>query len=343
MADGGWVATTDDITERERLAAELASQHGLLQERTALLQAIIDNFPGGIGFYDRDLRVAVCNDKAKSILDLPERFFASGPPRLEDIVRFNAMRGEYGPGDVEEHVRSKLALIAEQGSYHFERSRPDGTVLDVRGVPVKDIGFLTTYMDITERYRAEAKIAHMATHDALTDLPNRVLFQERLAEALGASGQGAVALLMLDLNRFKDVNDIFGHPMGDRLLKAVADRLTRAVRSGDTVARLGGDEFAVVLKTSDAVAEARSIAERIQQALTQPFALDEHTLRIGTSIGIAIALDHADAERLIKEADVALYRAKADGGGCSYFFNDEHDRGNARNHAAPASRNAFAA
>jgi diguanylate cyclase (GGDEF)-like protein len=327
MTDGAWVATTDDITERQLLSEELAREHNLLEERTALLQAIIDNFPGGIGFYDKDLRVVVCNDTAKSILDLPERFFANGPPRLEDILRFNALRGEYGPGDAEEHVKTKLTLIAEQGSYRFERSRPDGTVLDVRGTPVANIGFLTTYMDITERYRAEAKIAHMATHDALTGLPNRVLFRERLDKALNASpAEGAVALLMLDLNRFKHVNDTFGHPVGDSLLKAVADRLTRAVRAGDTVARFGGDEFAVVLRTSDAVAESESVALRILKALTEPFALDEHTVRIGTSIGIGISSpDAPDAERVIKEADVALYRAKADGGDGLQFFESKRD------------------
>ena len=321
MIDGAWVATTDDITERQQLSEELARQHKLLHERSALLQAIIDNFPGGIGFYDKNLRVAVCNDTAKTILDLPEQFFVDGPPRLEDILRFNAMRGEYGPGDVEEHVATKLALIVNQRSYRFERGRPDGTMLDVRGAPVEDFGFLTTYMDITERYRAEAKIAHMATHDALTGLPNRVLFRERLDKALaGPAHGGSVAVLMLDLNRFKHVNDALGHPVGDRLLAAVADRLMRAVRSVDTVARFGGDEFAIVMEASDAVAEAATVATRIQQALTEPFVLEGHTLSVGTSIGIAISSGDADPDRLIKEADVALYRAKAGGGDAFCFF-----------------------
>jgi diguanylate cyclase (GGDEF)-like protein len=323
MADGAWVATTDDITERQHLSERLAEQHKLLEEHTALLQAIIDNFPGGIGFYDKDLRVVVCNDKAKAILDLPEKLFAAGPPRLEDILRFNAERGEYGPGCIEEQVSAKLALIANQQSYRFERSRPDGTVLDVRGAPVGNAGFITTYMDITERYRAEAKIAHLATHDSLTSLPNRVLFRERLDNAVAASraGHGSVSVLMIDLNRFKHVNDTLGHPMGDLLLKAVADRIGRAVRAEDTVARLGGDEFAVVVYTFDPAREAASIASRIQQALAEPFELDGHTLHIGASIGIAVPSGQAlDADRLIKEADIALYRAKAEGGDRARFF-----------------------
>ena len=316
MADGAWVSTTDDITERQTLSEAL-------QERTKLLEAVIGSFPGGIGFFDKNLRVAVCNDKAKDILDLPEYFFVDGPPRLEDILRFNAERGEYGPGDVERQVADKLALIANQGSYRFERSRPDGTVLDVRGAPVDNVGFITTYMDITERYRAEAKIAHMATHDALTGLPNRVLFRERLDKAVEAShaGDGGVAVLMLDLNRFKHVNDTFGHPTGDSLLKAVSERLRRSVRDGDTVARLGGDEFAVVVHTLDPAVEAATIASRIQQALTEPFWLDEHRMDIGTSIGIAVAAGaDLDADQMIKQADIALYSAKGDGGDRYRFF-----------------------
>jgi PAS domain-containing protein len=163
MADGAWVATHDDITERRKLCQRL-------EERAVLLQAIIDNFPGAVGYFDRDLRVAVCNDKAKTILDLPEALFAGGPPRLEDLIRFNAARGEYGPGNRDEQIAAKVALAKDRHTYHFERQRPDGTVLDVRGAPIDNGGFLTTYMDITERYRPEAKIAHMATHDALTGL-----------------------------------------------------------------------------------------------------------------------------------------------------------------------------
>jgi diguanylate cyclase (GGDEF)-like protein len=316
MPDGAWVSTTDDITEAQQLSEELA-------ERTALLQAIIDNFPGGIGFYDRDLRVVVCNEKAKEILDLPRQLFAHGPPRLVDILSFNAERGEYGPGDVAEQVAAKLALATDRVPYRFERTRPDGTVLDVRGAPIVNGGFITTYMDITERYRAEAKIAHMATHDALTGLPNRVLFRDRLDKALDASREGdtAVAVMMLDLNRFKQVNDTLGHPAGDVLLKAVADRLSIAVRSDDIVARLGGDEFAVLVHTFDPTSDATSIAKRIHEVLSAPFDLGEHRVEIGTSIGIAItSADASHPDELIKRADVALYRAKQGGGDRFRFF-----------------------
>jgi len=312
LANGAWVATTDDITERQRLAAELETNHKLLSERTSLLQVIIDNFPGGIGYYDKDLRVAVCNDKAKAILDLPERFFVNGSPRYEDILRFNAERGEYGPGDVEAHVARRLAIVAARQPYRNEqRMRRDGTVLDIIGHPIEDGGFITTYMDITERYLAEAKIAHLATHDALTGLPNRVLFRERLDAALAAAAAGdrRVALLMLDLNKFKDVNDTLGHPAGDKLLQQVANRLLLCVRTEDTVARLGGDEFAIVVHIFDAATESEAIARRIQEAIVEPFDLGDEEVCIGVSIGIA--LDILNAEALVKSADEALYKSKS--------------------------------
>ena len=311
------------ITMNARLSVQRTQAFKLLADKTTDLQAIIDNFPGGIGFFDRDLRVVVCNDRAKEILDLPEHFFSNGPPPLEDILRFNALRGEYGPGDVEEQVASKLALAKERMTYHFERERPNGTVLDVRGSPIKNGGFITTYMDITERYRSEAKIAHMARHDALTDLPNRVLFRERLDRALtgGRNGDSHLALLMLDLDRFKEVNDTFGHPVGDELLKAVAGRLRNCVRESDTLARLGGDEFAIIQHVTDPARDSAALAARIQQAMNTSFDLGDHYVTTGVSVGIAMApTDSQDPDQLLKNADLALFRAKAEGRRGYRFF-----------------------
>jgi len=306
---------------------EPEKNHKLLSERTSLLQVIIDNFPGGIAYYDKDLRVAVCNDKAKAILDLPERFFVNGPPRYEDILRFNAERGEYGPGDVEAHVARRLAIVAARQPYRNEqRMRRDGTVLDVIGHPIEDGGFITTYMDITERYLAETRIAHMAYHDELTDLPNRLLLRERLGELLLNNGhrRQTVAVLSLDLDRFKEVNDARGHAIGDALLKSVADRLRSCVRETDLVSRLGGDEFTVVHISADPPREAAALANRIIEAMTIPFHVQGHRLLIGTSIGIAIApSDGSDIEQILKSSDLALYGAKSDGRGTYCFFEPE--------------------
>ena len=316
------------IAINARLSIERTQAFNLLGDRTTDLQAIIDNFPGGIGFFDRDLRVVVCNDRAKDILDLPGHFFVNGPPLLEEILRFNALRGEYGPGDVEQQVASKLALAKERKTYHFERERPNGTVLDVRGAPIDNGGFITTYMDITERHRSEAKIAHMARHDALTDLPNRLLFREDLDRALisAQTGDRRFALLMLDLDRFKEVNDTLGHPVGDELLKEVAKRLRSCIRERDTLARLGGDEFAIIQHVADPAPEGAALAMRIQQVLSASFDLGDHYVTAGASVGIAVApADGRDADQLLKNADLALFRAKSEGRHGYRFFEPEMD------------------
>jgi diguanylate cyclase (GGDEF)-like protein len=168
----------------------------------------------------------------------------------------------------------------------------------------------------------------MATHDALTGLANRTLFRERLDAGLAASraGESGVAVLILDLNKFKLVNDTLGHPVGDALLKAVATRLCACVRGEDMVARLGGDEFAVVVRTADPVKEAAAIAKRIQTSLTSNFDVMGCDLRIGTSIGIATCKGSVGAEELIRQADAAQYRAKGESGDCYRFFDAALDR-----------------
>jgi diguanylate cyclase (GGDEF)-like protein len=311
------------VTELQKLNADFEKSNKLLDERSSRLQVIIDNFPGGITFLDADLRVAVVNETAKKLLDLPDRLFVDGPPLLEDVFRFNAGRGEYGPGDVNEQVATRMALTRAGRPHVFERERPDGTVIEVRGVPLKDGGFVTTYMDMTERRRSEARIIHMAHHDALTDLPNRVLLQERLEHDLTGTlrGDHCLAVLMLDLDRFKEINDTLGHSVGDVLLKAVADRLRSGLREGTTIARLGGDEFAVVDHVANAAIEATALAERIQALLQAPFDLGDHQGVVGVSIGIAIAPgDGANTDQILRNADLALYRSKADGRGTCRFF-----------------------
>jgi diguanylate cyclase (GGDEF)-like protein len=327
MADGGWVATHEDITERQMLNVRLAHNLTLLSERTSLLQAIIDNFPGGIGFFDRDLRVVICNDRAKAMLDLPQRFFDGGPPCLEDLLRFNALRGEYGPGDVETQVACRLALARDRTTYHFERERPDGRVLDVRGIPIDNGGFLTTYMDITERHRSEAKIRHMARHDPLTGLANHVLLNEHLGQALADVSAGEmVAVHLLDLDRFKAVNDTLGHPTGDRLLQMVAQRLRALAGETDAIVRMGGDEFAIVQLAVAEAADAASLARRCIAAVSQPYDIEGRQVVVGTSIGIALGpADGTSPDDLIKKADLALYAAKSEGRGTLACFRPEMD------------------
>ncbi|MBV9116616.1 MAG: EAL domain-containing protein, partial [Acetobacteraceae bacterium] len=181
--------------------------------------------------------------------------------------------------------------------------------------------------DISERKAAEARIAHMAHHDALTGLPNRVLLRERLHEALARARRGEVfAVLCLDLDHFKAVNDTLGHTVGDTLLRLVTRRLLADARETDTIARLGGDEFAIVQSSVDQPRDATALARRVIEALREPFEIDGHQVVVGASVGIAVAPgDGAEPDELLKNADLALYRAKADGRAAWRFFEPEMD------------------
>jgi diguanylate cyclase (GGDEF)-like protein len=188
---------------------------------------------------------------------------------------------------------------------------------------------VATHEDVTERWRSEARIAHMARHDALTDLPNRVLIMEKMNEALARLGSDGtqVCVFIFDLDLFKAVNDSLGHPIGDLLLKSVAARLAEVIGEADTVGRLGGDEFAVLhVVESDARAEATALAHRLVEAVGTPYELEGHPVVIGISMGIAIApSDGSDASMLLKHADLALYRAKSDGRNCFRFYESQMD------------------
>ena len=213
-------------------------------------------------------------------------------------------------GELDVEFRLRLA----DDNWHWVRAR-GAPIPDDQGVVSEWVGVLE---DIHERRQAQARIAHMALHDALTGLANRALFGERLQDAIAAcSDEAQRALLCLDLDLFKEVNDTHGHPIGDALLKAVAERLLANVRASDTVARLGGDEFAIIQTSADSQPEAATeLAERLVQALSTPFEVQGLRLVIGTSIGIAlIDARSRSAEQLMRQADLALYRAKQAGRG----------------------------
>ena len=198
----------------------------------------------------------------------------------------------------------------------------DGRVISVLHHPMSDGGWVSTHQDITEERRNEARIRHLARHDALTDLPNRSYFRERMEAAEARIRRGEqMAVLWVDLDHFKGVNDLFGHALGDALLCATAERLRRSCRGDDVVARLGGDEFAVLHGPIGEAKDVAVLAERIVRAMAEPFDIHDHHILIGASVGIAVAPgDGGEAETLMKNADLALYRAKAEGGGTYHFF-----------------------
>ena len=318
----GYLCVRIDITRAVNLHCEL-------EDRTTLLQSVLDNFPGGICVFDDQLRMTICNDRQKDMLELPDDLFEGGAPKLEALLRFNAERGEFGEGEVEEIVAAQMAQAALKIPQVFERRRPNGTFLEIRTAPLASGGFVATFLDITERKNHQAMIAQLAHHDSLTGLPNRLLFQDRIGMGLGRVERGeTLALLCLDLDRFRSVNDTLGHPVGDELLKAVAERLRNNTRAMDTVARLGGDEFAIVLTGTKSLANVEIIARRIIAAVSAPYEIGKHAISIGASIGIAIAPNDGNtAGQLLKNADLAVYRAKKKGRGTFSFFEQKmHDR-----------------
>ncbi len=228
----------------------------------------------------------------------------------------------------------QVAAEAYQSSQSWHHAKANGELIEVvtfgRRVTFADrTAFLVTVMDVTERRRAEARIAHMAHHDALTDLPNRTVFSQRLNEALARvrRDRERIAVLWVDLDHFKTVNNSFGHSVGDRLLKAAAQRLCNASGEGALVARLGGDEFAVLLESVSTPNDAGAVAERLIEALSVPFEFAGTEMTVGTSVGIVLYPgDGQSAEELLRNADLALYRAKADGRGTHHFFEPEMDR-----------------
>jgi len=315
LSNGGWVATQKDVTERHRAEREL-------EETRTFLHTVIAHVPVTIAVKDaRDFRYVLINRTG-------ENFF--GRPK-EQIVG----RTAYGvfPRDVADAITARDHELIKSGRQDFYDDHPihsptNGTsaVITKRTI-VRDTFGKPRYLIGVIEDISQARIAHMARHDGLTDLANRLLFMERIDEALARlrdKGQG-FSIFLLDLDHFKAVNDSLGHPIGDALLKAMAQRLKSCVGETDIVARLGGDEFAVLqCSSTDRREGAVQLAERVLQITAAPYDLDEHQVSIGTSIGITLAPeDGTDADQLLKSADLALYKAKFTGRNGFRFFESQ--------------------
>ncbi|MDE2585713.1 MAG: PAS-domain containing protein, partial [Betaproteobacteria bacterium] len=435
----GFITTYTDITESKRVQETLEKQN-------TVLQSILDNIPDGISLFDANLGMVACNEQLKTLLDLPESLFARGLPNLKEVLEFNAARGEYGAEHPEQLVQEILQRASEPALHAFERTRPNGTVLHVRGVPLPNGGFVTVYTDVTQHRRAEerlllaekvfanspeaimicdqgnriisvnqafcditgyaqdevlgrdprilasgrhdkefygrmwqtlresgawageiwdrrkngeiypkwmtinalhdtqsgalthyitlfsditerketeARIHHLAHHDPLTGLPNRFTLEARLDQSLAHARRhgNKVAVMFLDLDRFKTINDSLGHAVGDALLMEIAHRLRTSVRESDTVARLGGDEFVVILPEVDSANDAAHVAAKIIEQIALPVQVAPHALHTSASVGISLYPDDGDAVAVVMQnADTAMYHAKAVGRNNFQFF-----------------------
>jgi len=440
----GFITTYTDITERKAAEESLRSQHDLLQ-------TVIESIPSAVSLFDKEQKLVLHNQEFLRLLDIPASMLARGPVDLESLFRFNATRGEYGSGNPDEIVNTLMARAAQRKPHHFERIRPNGKALDVRGVPLPDGSFVTIYTDIseqrssaereqlaqkvfthtpagiiftdeahrilsinpattqmtgyeafellghtvfgminlhndqtpeafqamvvergswngeldvttkngndcpvgirvtrvddprsgvpahyiwiladiTERRQAEERMRHIAQHDALTGLPNRLALLMRLAQLLPEARrhQWNIAIMFIDLDRFKIINDTLGHQIGDEMLREVACRLSSVIRETDFVARLGGDEFVILLPGIATPADAAIVANKIIAALSTAIQVDGHELHTSPSIGISLFPDDGpDGDSILKNADTAMYHAKSAGRNNYQFFATEMNR-----------------
>jgi len=311
LPGGGWVATHADVTDQELSQQLLAEKAAELEAMNVRFDAALNNMSQGLCMFDAEQRVVVSNARYGEIYHLTLDQIKPGTA-LAQILEYRRQQGTGFSG-----VAPEIYLTEHVREAKEVRELSDGRVVAITRQMMPAGGWLTAHEDITERARNEQRIAYLAQHDLLTGLANRAMFSERLDEAARRLARHGTTytVLLLDLDRFKNVNDTLGHPVGDRLLVEVAQRLQASLRDTDVVARLGGDEFAIIQENEKNQSEgAVLLAQRIIRLIAQPFELDGHRVSIGTSIGIAFAPEHgADAAALLQKADLALYAAKSGG------------------------------
>ncbi|WP_128930533.1 EAL domain-containing protein [Bradyrhizobium zhanjiangense] len=318
------------ISQLSDARQQLEDSQQELQDQTVRLDTAINHMVEGLCMFDAEKRLVVCNERYARLYRLPPELLRTGTSHTE-IIRHRIvkgiLKGDSSEGAAEQFISKLAALPFDAVSSRIDEFA-DGRLIRVTRQPMTGGGWVATHLDVTAQRRSEAKITHMAQHDALTDLPNRVLLRERMEHAIAVTRNGGLdlAVLMLDLDRFKEVNDTLGHPAGDSLLRAVAARLRECTTETALIARLGGDEFAVIDYVTNPAVEAAALAENIRKALCEPFDLGDHRVTVGTSIGIAIApRDGNDSDVIMKSADLALYSAKSGGRGAFRFFEPELD------------------
>jgi len=286
------------------------------------LDAALNNMAQGVCMFDAAQRIVVCNERYAEMYGLTCDQVKPGTT-LRQIVEHRIANGFYAGATPEDYMRERLAPVTTATNIVQELS--DGRAIAIARRPMPGGGWVITHHDVSDQRRNEARIAHMAHHDALTDLPNRALLNEHLQHALERVKRGEVmAIHLVDLDHFKNVNDTQGHPAGDKLLNLVADRLRALRRETDTIARMGGDEFAIVQVAISQPADAAALANRIIEVVSEPYEIDGRQVIIGTSVGIAMAPSDGDSpDELMRNADLALYRAKGEGRGTFHFFEPE--------------------
>jgi diguanylate cyclase (GGDEF)-like protein/PAS domain S-box-containing protein len=314
---GGLVVSGHDIAARR--AAEDAAHHAL-----SLLGATLNSTNDGILVVDREGAITTVNARFAELWRIPDELLAA----RDDAAALDYVVGQLVDPDA---FRAKVAELysAPEAESHDLLHFRDGRVFERFSRPQwvggEIVGRVWSFLDITERMQLEAQLAHQALHDSLTGLANQSLFRDRVEHALTRLGRhgGRLAVLFLDLDDFKSVNDSLGHPAGDRLLVEVSRRVEGAIRAADSAARLGGDEFAVLLEDVDDDAEIVDVAERLLRTVRQTVTLDGTEVSTSVSIGVAIAEPATSCDQLLRDADLAMYTAKRRGRGRFELYRHE--------------------
>ena len=310
----------------DRTLKELRATERSLAEQNERFDVALTNMLQGLCMFDAEAKLVLFNPRFAEIYGVPCSAITPGMTTHELITLiFNS--SHVSDVDVDGTLALQQELIGDNKAGSMLQRLTDGRTIAIAHRPLPTRGFVVTFTDITERIQAEERIRHLAHYDALTELPNRVTFYEQTESILARLRRDeSVAVMSLDLDRFKNVNDMLGHPIGDKLLQEVAARMRSCIREEDVVARLGGDEFAVIQVPSDPPPSSRALAARLIDVVGAPYDIDGHHIVVGTSVGIAIAPSDGDKpDVLMKNADLALYRAKADGGSVYRFFETEMD------------------
>lgn len=317
----GWVVTHEDITD-EIASAEIEQERQRELERQNIrLDATVNNISQGLCMFDRNGNLVLCNAPYIKIYDLPAKLHKAGA-RLEDILAHLFGIGMSTAGTREDYISWRRSVIARGEFGKTEHILKNGRTILMQHHPMDDGGWVSTHEDITEQRQTEARIQHLARHDSLTNLPNRIEFLEQMARTEASLRRGEMAaVLYVDLDHFKAVNDTLGHAVGDEVIKQASARLWGCTRETDMLARLGGDEFALLLRPITGAGDAARVAERLIKSISAPMIINGQSVTIGVSVGIAVGPgDGVQTDTLLKNADLALYKAKDDGRSTYHFF-----------------------
>ncbi len=323
---GAWVITQEDISEVKHYIDALRAREEEIMLQNATFDFAVRNMRQGLCMFDADRKLVFSNPQYADMYRIPRERLRPGMS-IEEVLEERVAAGNHPVGGKDAFMTRRLGLVGEDEPAAFVVEMEDGRAVSILHQPLSGGGWVATHWEITEERQREARMRHLARHDALTDLPNRILLREHMEDLGQRAEEGEImAVLWVDLDHFKAVNDTLGHAIGDAVLKEVSARLLASVGEGDVCARLGGDEFAILHGPLKSPQEASVLASRIVETISRPFDVQDHQVTIGASIGIAVAPgDGCEPEALLKAADLACYRAKHGGRGTLHFFEKSMD------------------